>query len=193
MSLLYSTVRLLPSFQELEEMWLCLRAQEFAYTPELSQVFVTRETATYEVEAQENKIGVQDVRFAIVSDQLDVSVEIGLPNLVAAHAELARRTEQCGDRLQADPCTRLIQRQGVHQIEMAGVKAIQVIVEAKCRILIARVRVARRGDPTQQRTIMQHGKVEARAVPRHQVRRVTLDAIEEALNDLRFRGRRIAQ
>ena len=41
--------------------------------------------------------------------------------------------------------------------------------------------------------VVQHGQVEASAVPGHQVRRVTFDAVEKALHEFLFRGILVAE
>ncbi len=71
--------------------------------------------------------------------------------------------------------------------------AAEIVVVAELAVVAPDVPVARRADAVQQRTVVQHRQVETAAVPRHQGRRVTLHAVEEALDQLGLVGVLVAQ
>ena len=79
-----------------------------------------------------------------------------------------------------------VEREHVHQVAVALVEAVDVVVVAEVLVVVAGVpeaapparRAAGRGH--------QHRQVEAAAVPRHQLRRVLVDAVEEALDRARL-------
>src|SRR5712672_9834 len=60
-------------------------------------------------------------------------------------------------------------------------KSAQVIAESEAVIGIARLPVARGGYAVQEAAIVQHGQIEPGAVPRDQVRRELVQAVEESL------------
>src|SRR3989442_8420970 len=70
---------------------------------------------------------------------------------------------------------------------MARVEAAEIIVVPVVAIVVAPVPVARRSHPMDQAAMMQHRQIEAAAVPRYELRRVAVDAVEEPANQLRLR------
>lgn len=67
---------------------------------------------------------------------------------------------------------------------MAAVITANVIVPFEVAVVFARVPVARRLRVVDQAAIVQHRQIEAAAVPRHELGRVFLDALVEALDQL---------
>ena len=70
---------------------------------------------------------------------------------------------------------------------MTAVVAADVVVPLEIAVLLAHVPVAVSGDAMDQSAVMQNRKVEPAAVPRNELRRVLVDAVEEALNEIAFR------
>src|SRR5690606_7668264 len=115
-----------------------------------------------------------------------------LPDARAAHAELARETEQHGDLLERGARARAVAREHVHQIDVPPMEAVQIVVEAELAIRVAELPEARRRDTVAQRAIVQHGQVEAAAVPRDELGQIVVEPVEEALHELLLGRRRIA-
>ena len=65
-------------------------------------------------------------------------------------------------------------------------KAIQIVIELEVLVRLAYLPIALGIDAVLQSSEVQHGQVEARAVPRHEIRAVALEAVEEALHELAF-------
>ena len=65
--------------------------------------------------------------------------------------------------------------------------AADVIVPLEVAVVIAHVPIAAGRDVVDQCAVMQHRQVETAAIPRHQIGLVLVDAVVEALDDLRFR------
>ncbi len=114
---------------------------------------------------QEDQVGVQHVGFAVAAHTLDapsarhpiparrrIPILPGRPSSVAMSVEARRGRDPEG-------------RQHVHQVDVPPVKAAQVVVVAKGRVLVARLPVARRLHAVAQAAVVQHGQVEAAAVP----------------------------
>ena len=74
----------------------------------------------------------------------------------------------------------------VHEVGMALMKPVQVIVPAKGLVIVAGLPVARGLDAVQQCAVMQYRQVEAAPVPGHQDRCVFFDTLEEAADDIFF-------
>src|SRR5881397_999155 len=69
---------------------------------------------------------------------------------------------------------------------MPAVIAVEIVIVAEVTVLIAPVPVARCRDTVNQAAMMQHWQIEASAVPRHELRRVAVDAIEKTTDQLRL-------
>src|SRR5690606_24808602 len=67
---------------------------------------------------------------------------------------------------------------------MPPVETVHVIVEAKARIVVAELPVTRCRDTVLHAAVMQHRQIEAAAVPRDELGRRALEAVEEAPEDL---------
>ena len=67
---------------------------------------------------------------------------------------------------------------------MPRVVAAEIAVPLELAVVVAPVPVFRRGDAMDQRAVIQHRQVEAAAVPRHELRRVLVDEVEEAADEL---------
>ena len=119
----------------------------------------------HELKAQENEIGVGDVRFAVVANVCNFPILPCLPHLPATHADLTGKAEQLSELVERHASTRLIHREQIHEIEMARVIAIDIVVPLEFPVILALVPVTARADAMQQAAIMQHGQVESAAVP----------------------------
>ena len=120
-----------------------------------------------QLEAQEDEIGVQHVGLAIVANASNAALEIHVPYLGTVHPDLAGKAEQRGDIVQTRAASSLESGQHVHQIYVPPVEAAQVIAEAKARVVVPRLPIARGGNAMQQAAIMKLRQIESRAVPRH--------------------------
>ena len=69
---------------------------------------------------------------------------------------------------------------------MPRVVAAEVAVELELAVLVAPVPVPRGGHAMDQRAVVQHRQVEAAAVPGDELRRVLVDQVEEAADQLGF-------
>src|SRR5579885_1095363 len=173
-----------PGVEEFCEVRLVLTAQIVAQPPALRGMGRAGEPAAHQFEAQENKIGVEHIGLAVLADLRKPALSIGLPHPAAVHAQLAGKTQQARDLVERGGAARLIAGQHVHQIGVAPVKAAQISVVTEGGIVVARLPVARRGDAVQQRAVVQHRQVETATVPGHQRRRIALNALEEAPDDV---------
>ena len=63
--------------------------------------------------------------------------EIGAPHLRAVHAQLARQAEQLRELIEGRVGARLVEREEVHQVEMALVIAADVVVVAELAVVLA--------------------------------------------------------
>ena len=72
-------------------------------------------------------------------------------------------------------------------------EAAQVVVVAEFPVAVPGLPVALGVDAVQQRPVVQDRQVEPLAVPRHQIRRIAGQAVEEPLHDLLFRGALVAE
>src|SRR5690606_40393844 len=63
---------------------------------ELQQVLVSIHPSSDQLEAAEDEKGIEHVGLAVVSNELDLPIEIGLPHLVAAHPELRSEERRVG-------------------------------------------------------------------------------------------------
>ena len=70
---------------------------------------------------------------------------------------------------------------------MPVVKPVEVVVPAKGGISVTDLPVARRCHAVEQRSVVQHGKVEPTSIPGDKHRRVSLQPIEEPPDKLRLR------
>ena len=102
----------------------------------------------------------------------------------SADPELAWQADQLRGELERRAAAGAVARQHVHEIDVPPMVTAQVVVVAEVAIALADLPVAMRVDAVAQRTIVQHGQIEARAVPRHERRRVALEAVEKPLHEL---------
>src|SRR5690606_33742783 len=102
--------------------------------------------AADELEAQIDEIGVQRVRLAVVADARELAAPPCVPYAVAARPELAGQAAKLRDKRERRTSAALIAGSHVHQVQMAPMAAVHVIVEAERGIGVARFPVARRVD-----------------------------------------------
>src|SRR5204863_58109 len=76
---------------------------------------------------------------------------------------------------------------------MARVKAGQVIVEPEVAVIVAPIPITRRRDTVHERAILEDRQIERSTVPRHELRRIALDAVEEPPHQLRLRVAQLAE
>src|SRR5262245_44406070 len=146
------------------------------------------ERAAHALEAQEHEPGVEDVGLAVASDVGEPAGAEGVPDLRAVHAELPREPGEPRELVERRAGAWLVEGEEVHQIEVPRVVAADVVVVAEVaavgEVAVAEVPIAGRGHAVDEPAIMQHRQVEPAAVPRDELRRVLLDAIVEALDEL---------
>src|SRR6266850_5238312 len=165
------------------------RTHQIAFAAVLCLVECTAD----QLEALINEVSVGHVSLAVMPDRLDPARLVGLPDFRAVHAEFSRKAEQLRDLVERRIATALIHRQHIHQVEMAAVIAAYVIVPLEVAVILAHVPETRGTHAVNQRPVIEHRQIEAAAVPRNQLRRVLLDAIEEALDQVVFGFARLAQ
>jgi len=105
-------------------------------------------------------------------------------HLAAVHPQLAGIAAQSRHRVEPSGGARLVHRKHVHEIEMPRVVTAEIAVEPEFTVVVAPIPVFGGGDAVDQGAIIQHGQVKAAAVPRHELRRVLVDQIEKAANEL---------
>ncbi len=86
------------------------------------------ENPAHQLEAQEDKIGVHHVGLAVIPDLGDPPFPVALPHGGAIHAQLAGEAHQLGQVVQRCVGPGLVQRQQIHQIQVPGVIAPDVVV-----------------------------------------------------------------
>ena len=184
-----------PGSQACRNCWRCgSRAARSSSRRRSSSAGIPRiEPAAEQLEAQQHQIGVEHVGLAVVAHRRELAGQYRVPDLLAGKAELARKSQQRRHVGQRGAGARLEAREHVHEIEVPPVIAAQVIVVAKAGVVVARLPVARRLHARLERAVVEHRQVEAATVPGHQVRRVLVDAVEEARDQLRFRGLQVAE
>ncbi len=163
-----------------------LRRGECTQALDFFLVALGRPRATHRLEAAEHQPGVGDIGLAIRPDVGDAPLLPGGPDLRAIHALLAGKATQFRQRIQRCIRARGVQRQHIHQIEMARVIAVQVIVVAELAVTLALLPVAFRMDPVDQRPVVQHLQIETATVPGDELRRVLLDQMIEGLHECAF-------
>ena len=109
------------------------------------------------------------------------------------HAGLAGEAEQSGHIVEARAAAPLEAGEDVHEVHVPPVKPAQVIAVAKTRVAVAGLPVARGRHAVQQASVMQHRQIETRAVPGHQIGREFIESLEEAFDQLLFRGFLVAE
>ena len=130
----------------------------------------------HEPEALVQEQRVDDVGLAIVAHVAKLAASDRRGDLAAVHAELAGKAAQARDRVERRIGAVLEHREHVHEIDVPRVEAREVVVELEVPVLVAPIPVARGGHAVDERAMLQHGQVEAAAVPRYELRRQLLDA-----------------
>src|SRR3979411_1682894 len=164
------------------------RPQQCFYALHFLCVALAGETCAHELEAQVDEVGIEYIRFAILAYANEVSRLVGIPHLRAREAHLARQSEQAGRVGQGGAGATLIARQHVHQIDMPPVNPAEIVVVAKCSVLVPCLPISWRLHTGQQRPVVKYRQVEPRAVPRAEARRKLLDPVKEPLDQLTFRS-----
>ena len=140
---------------------------------------------------------IRDSGFAVVANLRALAGLPRFPYLAAVHAKLAGEAEELGQIVERRVGTRIVERQQVHQVEMPGMVATDVVVPLEIArvgvIAVAKIPVARRRDAMQHAAIVQHRQVETAAVPGNDLRCEFLDAIEKALDDFTLALFRLGQ
>ena len=148
------------------------------------------ERATHALEAQEHQPRVEDVGLAIAADVGEPAGTEGVPHLRAVHAELPRKPGEPRELVERRARARLVEGEEIHQVDVPGVVAANVVVVpevAAVRVVaVAQVPVARRAGAVNQAAVVEHWQVEPATVPGHELRRVLLDPVVEALDELAF-------
>src|SRR5215469_12111571 len=164
-----------------------------AHARQLLRMLLARQLAPQLLEAQIDEPGVEDVRLAVAADGAEVAALPGVPHLAAVEAELAGKPQQTGHVGKRCAPAALKARQYVHEVRMPLVKAVEVVVVTKGGVLIARLPETRRLHTGKESAVGEHRQIESGAVPRHQVRGVLGEALEEALYQLPLRARQLAE
>src|SRR6202043_2734571 len=113
----------------------------------------------HQLETQKDQIGVENIGLAIGANAAQAALQILAPYFGAVHAELAWKSQQGGNVLQARAAAALKARQNVHEVHVPPVKTAQVIAEPEAVIGIAHLPVACCSDAVEQAAIVQHGQV----------------------------------
>ena len=144
--------------------------------------------AAHALEAQEHEPGVEDVRLAVAPDVGEPTGAEGVPDLRAVHAELPREPGEPRELVERRARPRLVEREEIHQVDVPRVVAADVVVVPEVAavgvVAVAQVPVARRGHAVDEAAVVEHRQVEPAAVPGDELRRVLLDAVVEALDEL---------
>src|SRR5205807_2745802 len=116
---------------------------------------------------------------AIATNVVDRSGHERSVDLAAVHTDLARESAQPRHRIESRACARLIHRQHVHEVEVTRMVSAEIAVESELAIVVAPIPKLRRDHAVDERAVVQHRQVEATSVPRYELRRVTIDAVEK--------------
>ena len=90
-----------------------------------------------------------------------------------------------GELIERREVARIEHRELIHQVEVAGLEAVDVVVVAEGLVLVAQLPEARAAHAMDERPVVEHRDVEAFAVPGDELRHLALDRVEEA-RDRRF-------
>src|SRR5205807_7154888 len=123
---------------------------------------------------------------AVVADAPDLPLAVVLPHRGPAHAKLARKAGETGHLVERHVVAWLVHGEHVHQVEVPRVVAVNVVVVPEVAVVLALVPELERAAAVQERAAIKHRQIESRTVPRHQLRGVPVDAVEEFLDDRRL-------
>ena len=168
-----------------------------AHEVDFHEVLLARHFPAHQAKTQKHQVGVHHISFAVVANTGDLAALPRLPDLTAVHPEFSGKADQFGEVIQRRVGTRLVQRQEIHQIKVAGVVAADIVVPLEIAavtvIAVTQIPVAWRDNAVDQAPVVQHWQIESTAVPGNDLWRKLLDAIEEALDDLAFALLRLSQ
>ncbi|OIQ66612.1 hypothetical protein GALL_518170 [mine drainage metagenome] len=159
-------------------------SEGLAHDRDFVGVFRRLQAAAHELEAAIQQVGIHHVGFAIAADGVGLPCAPGVIDLAPVHPQLARKAAELGQHVQRRIGARLIQREQVHEIQMSCVIARNVVVPLHLAFIFAHIPVSWRRHSMHQAAVMQHGKVESAAVPRHELRHMLFDHTEKALHHL---------
>src|SRR5438067_7674870 len=185
--------RAVPGVPEAAPMRSIKAADLVAYKRDLARVLGLVDLPAHYPETLIEQVRVHDVAFAVIAHVLEATGRDGGRDRRAAHAELAGEAGEPRHRVESCVGARLIHGEHVHQIEMARVKAGQVIVEPEVAVIVAPIPITRRRDTVHERAILEDRQIERSTVPRHELRRIALDAVEEPPHQLRLRVAQLAE
>ena len=144
------------------------------------------EPPAHQLETQIDEEGIEHIGFTIIADISDPTLQVARPDLVSAHAQLPRQAEEYGDLIELRRGPRLETSQHVHHVGMPPVITAEIVVPTERLFPVAGLPVAGCGDMMPQCAVMQDRQIETGPVPGHQIGRIPLDAVEKALDQLRF-------
>ncbi len=139
------------------------------------------------------KVRVESVRFAVVAHLLETPVAHPGEDLLPGTVELARKTNQPGDGVKpsagARPPVTPAAGQDLHEVGVPRGEMPRLIVAVtEIGAPVARLPVRGGGDPVAKRPVMEDRKVEARAVPAHELGRLAFEGREKAPDEIFFGG-----
>ncbi len=143
--------------------------------------------------AEMKKVGVEGVRFAVITHLLEASGTHTLEDLLARTVELARQAHETRDGVEppagARPPVAPSPREDLHEIGVPrGEVTRLVIAVAEIGAPFARLPIRGRRDTITQRPVVEHRKIEPRPVPAHQLGGLALERAEKAPHEVLFRG-----
>ena len=93
-----------------------------------------------------------------MADFSQIAVAVGLPHFAAVHTQLTGKAAQLGHVIQGHAGTRLVKRQQIHQIAVAGVVPADVVIPfelaAVGEIALAHIPITWRGNTVYQAAVM---------------------------------------
>src|SRR5713226_1269737 len=146
-----------------------------------ASVLLFGQRAAHQLEAQEKQVGVRAIGFAVVADRGDRAAAVGLPDRVAAYAELARKAGQARDLVERRAAA-AVDRQHIHQVEVPVVEAVDVVAPLEILVVLARIPETGGGYAVDQAAGDEYRQIEIAAIPRNDLRHVSVDSFEEALD-----------
>src|SRR5688572_18218863 len=127
----------IPETEEFAPVGLVLRLEILLQDVRFLLVDIPGAEAPQQLVAQVEHVGVDRVGFAVVADLRRLAGQVGLPDLRAADADLARQAGELRYLVQRRIVARLVHRQHVHQVEVPRVVARDVVVVAEIAVLVA--------------------------------------------------------
>ena len=137
------------------------RAKQRAF----SLVVIGLQKPAHHLEAQEEQERVCDIHLAVVANRLDLTFCVVRPDFSAAHALLAREARQPGHIVQRREVSRIEHCELIHEIQVASLVAVDIIVVAKALVFVAGFPETGAADPVHQGPVIEHRDIETLPVP----------------------------